>query len=233
MKLSFANFYEQKILNEISFNWTDPETNRTYSALDAPLTSIELKQSNHFGQNRFDYFFSQGDDNFTVSFIEMLKIEVQTGFFSLIDTVDETISDNKRQAYAKMLSSPIKNAYRVDLESSKTRYTPKLGKIEESDPFTVYGHVIVAMRKFVDSIDIHAFKFQADTSKLASLYHVFYKRFMKDKFIFLQNDFYVNKEKLSEGLNLIGKDDPEFRKKIEEYIPKTSKYIQMLKSASF
>ena len=69
-KLDFKNYLIEALLQEVSFDWTDPITGKSYPAMQAPLGSVKLS---NFGTG-FGYQFKSKEydiehsDNYEVQF---------------------------------------------------------------------------------------------------------------------------------------------------------------------
>lgn len=214
MGLSFYNYYENKILNELSFYWQDPVTKKQYPAMDAPLSSIKLLPST----NGFVYNFTVDTDNYEISFKKLLKRQVVDALVGFLNISSELKHNNK---VIFSMTENIANCFSVNLKSTESEFIPKLKSFYKSDPLSVFGHLIVAMRKLTEIEEIDAFMLFPFKShpKLTSLYHKFYMKYMHGEYTFIGSNFYVKSDKLKSALQKIIDVEPEIMKNVEQIIP--------------
>ena len=199
-KLDFKNYLIEALLQEVSFNWTDPITGKTYPAMQAPLNSVKLS---NFGTG-FGYQFKSKEydidhsDNYEVQFENFgrrLSAEIAKVFLAKL-SIDKD-SDLSKKIIDIFLNN-LKSIFKLDLYSEKSNFTPKFGKFEESDPLFVYANVIVATRKVIEEKNPDAFWISPSDQdpSLISIYDRFYKYYLHTQYVFVGSDFYINKEKI-------------------------------------
>lgn len=247
--LCFKEFFDKQYFIE-AFDWTDPVTGKVYSAMNAPLNNVKLEpvdgdtlvykfeskptmQKIMFGNqelnvNQPDYYESQFqklDFRVVASLLEPLILAAD-------QSLDANDKKEERKKYLQIFHNAIGNSYKVDLHSEASKFFPKLGSFEESDPMFVYSNLMVGVRKLLEQEDVGGLFLDPyqDHPKLITLYHSLYKYYIKRQFMYVGSEFYIRRDKLDKAFRMLNSINYELSEKIFNVLEKLDKHKDLFVS---